>query len=92
MHIIYTIIVGFIVGLIAKFLTPGREPGGFVITTLIGIGGALLAAWIGRALGWYAPGQSAGFFASIIGAILLLLVYHLIRKAMGSGTGTGRHL
>jgi uncharacterized membrane protein YeaQ/YmgE (transglycosylase-associated protein family) len=91
MHFIITIIIGFIVGFIAKFLTPGREPGGFVITTLIGIGGALLAAWIGRAVGWYAPGQSAGFFASIVGAIILLAIYHLFRKATG-GPGTGRHL
>lgn len=83
MHIIVSIIIGFIVGLIAKFLTPGREPGGFVITTLIGIGGALLASWIGRALGWYAPGQSAGFFASIIGAIILLLIYHGFKRVAG---------
>jgi uncharacterized membrane protein YeaQ/YmgE (transglycosylase-associated protein family) len=83
MHLIITIIIGFIVGFIAKLLTPGREPGGFVITTLIGIGGALLAAWIGRAVGWYAPGQSAGFFASIVGAIILLAIYHLFKRATG---------
>ena len=86
MHFIITIIIGFVVGLIAKFLTPGREPGGFIITTLIGIGGALLASWIGRALGWYAPDQSAGFFASIVGAIILLSLYHLIKKVMGRQT------
>jgi uncharacterized membrane protein YeaQ/YmgE (transglycosylase-associated protein family) len=83
MHILLSIIVGFIVGFIAKLLTPGREPGGFIITTLIGIGGALLASWIGRALGWYAPGQQAGFFASIIGAIILLVIYHLFKRATG---------
>lgn len=83
MHFIVTIIIGFIVGLIAKFLTPGREPGGFIVTTLIGICGALFASWIGRALGWYAPGQSAGFFASIIGAIILLLIYHGIKRVAG---------
>ena len=92
MHFIITIIIGFIVGFIAKLVTPGREPGGFVITTLIGIGGALLAEWIGRAVGWYGPDQSAGFFASIVGAIILLAIYHLIKRATGSGTGTGRHL
>lgn len=91
MHILITIIIGFIVGFIAKLLTPGKEPGGFIITTLIGIGGALLAGWIGRALGWYAEGQSAGFFASIIGAIILLAIYHLFKKVAGTG-GTGRHL
>ncbi len=85
MHFLVSIIIGFIVGLIAKFLTPGREPGGFIITTLIGMGGALLAEWIGRAVGWYGPDQSAGFFASIIGAIVLLLIYHAFKKA------TGRH-
>jgi uncharacterized membrane protein YeaQ/YmgE (transglycosylase-associated protein family) len=87
MHLLYTIIIGFIVGFIAKFLTPGREPGGFIITTLIGIGGALLAEWIGQAVGWYAPGQSAGFIASIIGAIILLAIYHLIKRATGGPTG-----
>jgi uncharacterized membrane protein YeaQ/YmgE (transglycosylase-associated protein family) len=85
MHFIITIIVGFIVGFIAKFLTPGREPGGFIITTLIGIGGALLADWIGRAVGWYGPDQRAGFFASIVGAIILLLIYHGIKKVTGAG-------
>ena len=83
MHFLITIIVGFIVGFIAKLLTPGREPGGFIITTLIGIGGALLAEWIGRAVGWYGPDQSAGFFASIIGAVILLCLYHLFKKVMG---------
>ena len=86
MHFIITIIIGFIVGLIAKFLTPGREPGGFVITTLIGIGGALLASWIGRAVGWYGPDQRAGFFSSIVGAIILLAIYHLFKRATAGRT------
>lgn len=83
MHFLVSIIIGFIVGLIAKFLTPGREPGGFIITTLIGMGGALIAEWIGRAVGWYGPDQSAGFFASIIGAIILLAIYHLFKRVTG---------
>lgn len=83
MHILGVIIMGFIVGLIAKLVTPGREPKGFIITVLIGIAGALLAGWIGRAAGWYAPGQSAGFIASLLGAIVLLVLYHIFMKATG---------
>lgn len=75
--------MGLIVGFIAKLITPGRDPKGFLVTILLGIGGALLAGWIGRALGWYGPEQSAGFIASIIGAVILLVVYHLIMKATG---------
>ena len=83
MHILGVIIMGFIVGFIAKLITPGREPSGFFITIIIGIAGALLAGWIGRAAGWYGPEQSAGFIASIIGAVILLLIYHFIMKATG---------
>ncbi|NLD98862.1 MAG: GlsB/YeaQ/YmgE family stress response membrane protein [Fibrobacter sp.] len=79
MQFIWAIIVGFVVGAIAKLIMPGRDPGGFIITTLLGIGGALVATWIGRAAGWYDQQSGAGFFASIIGAILLLLIYRLIR-------------
>jgi uncharacterized membrane protein YeaQ/YmgE (transglycosylase-associated protein family) len=72
---------GLIVGIIAKLLMPGRDPGGFVITTLLGIAGAMLGGFIGRALGLYGPGQPAGFFMAIIGAILLLVIYHaLVRR------------
>jgi uncharacterized membrane protein YeaQ/YmgE (transglycosylase-associated protein family) len=78
MHIIGTIIIGFIVGLIAKMLMPGRDPGGFIITTLLGIAGALIAFYIGRAVGWYGPDDSAGFLASIVGAIILLALYRML--------------
>lgn len=78
MHIIGMIIIGFIVGIIAKLLMPGRDPGGFIITTLLGIAGALVAYYIGRAVGWYRPGDSAGFIASIIGAIILLALYRMM--------------
>ena len=75
------ILFGLIVGIIAKLLMPGRDPGGFVITTLLGIAGAMLGGFIGRALGLYGPGQPAGFFMAIIGAILLLVIYHaLVRR------------
>ncbi len=81
LHIIGWIIFGLIVGIIAKLLVPGRDPGGFVITALIGIVGALLAGWIGRAVGWYGPNDNAGFLMSIVGAIILLLIYHaLVRR------------
>jgi uncharacterized membrane protein YeaQ/YmgE (transglycosylase-associated protein family) len=81
MHIIATILEGFFVGLIAKLIMPGRDPKGFIITILLGIGGALLAGWAGRALGFYGPGQSAGFIASVIGAIILLIPYHIYERS-----------
>ena len=80
MSIIWIILIGFIAGVIAKFLTPGRDPGGFFITAAIGVAGSILATNIGRAMGWYQEGQSAGFIAAIVGAILLLVIYHMLRK------------
>lgn len=77
MEIIGTIIIGLLVGIIAKFLMPGKDPGGFIITTLLGIAGAFIAKYLGQAMGWYEPGEAAGFIASIIGAMLLLFVYRL---------------
>jgi uncharacterized membrane protein YeaQ/YmgE (transglycosylase-associated protein family) len=79
MSIIWAIIIGFIVGLIAKFLMPGRDPGGFIVTAILGIIGALVATFLGQAMGLYAAGQSAGFIASVIGAMIVLFIYHLIR-------------
>jgi uncharacterized membrane protein YeaQ/YmgE (transglycosylase-associated protein family) len=82
MHIIWTILIGFVVGLVAKMLTPGRDPSGFFVTAAIGIAGSLLATYGGQALGLYTPGEPAGFFGALIGAIIVLVVYHLIaRKA-----------
>ena len=72
------ILFGLIVGIIAKLMMPGRDPGGFIITILIGIAGALLGGWIGRALGWYGPNQGAGFLMSILGAIILLALYRFL--------------
>jgi len=69
------IFFGLIVGIIAKLLMPGRDPGGFIITILLGIAGALLGGFIGRAIGLYGPNQTAGFFMSVLGAILLLTLY-----------------
>ncbi|MEO7299732.1 MAG: GlsB/YeaQ/YmgE family stress response membrane protein [Verrucomicrobiota bacterium] len=78
MSIIGTLIIGLLVGIVAKFLMPGKDPGGFIITTLIGIAGAFIAHFLGRQMGWYADGEPAGFIASVVGAILLLAVYRLI--------------
>lgn len=77
------VVIGLIVGAIAKFLTPGRDPGGCIVTILLGVAGSLVAGFIGRAIGWYGPGQVAGFIASIFGAILLLLIYRLITGKKG---------
>ena len=79
MSIIWAIIIGFLVGLVAKFLMPGRDPGGFIVTTLLGIVGALVATFLGQALGLYAAGQAAGFIGSVVGAIVVLFLYHLVR-------------
>jgi uncharacterized membrane protein YeaQ/YmgE (transglycosylase-associated protein family) len=65
---------------VAKFLTPGRDVGGFIITTLVGIGGAVLATWVGQTMGWYAQGEAAGFVGAVIGAIVLLLLLRVIRR------------
>ncbi|MDP1881062.1 MAG: GlsB/YeaQ/YmgE family stress response membrane protein [Parachlamydiaceae bacterium] len=80
MTIIWTIIIGFIVGLIARAIMPGKDIMGFIMTTLLGIGGALIARFIGQGLGFYHEGEPAGFFMSIFGAIILLLLYQLFRK------------
>lgn len=78
MHFLWTILIGLIIGAVAKLLTPGRDPGGFLITALIGIAGSLLATFIGRAMGLYAEGDSAGFIMSVVGAIIVLAIYHMI--------------
>jgi uncharacterized membrane protein YeaQ/YmgE (transglycosylase-associated protein family) len=79
MTIIWAIIIGLIVGIVAKLLMPGRDPGGFIVTALLGIVGALVATFLGQAMGIYASGQSAGFIGAVIGAIVVLFVYRLIR-------------
>ena len=77
---IMTFIIGLVVGIIAKFLMPGKDPGGFIITAILGIVGSFVATWIGQKLGWYQEGQSAGWIVSIIGAIILLLIYRMFTK------------
>ena len=79
MQYLWMALVGLIVGALAKLIVPGKDPGGIVITMLIGIAGALLAGFVGRAVGLYQPGQSAGFLMSLVGAIVLLLLYRVVR-------------
>jgi len=80
MSIVWMLVVGLIVGAIAKLLMPGRDPGGMLVTMMLGVAGALVAGFLGRALGWYREGQPAGILASIIGAILILAVYRLVAR------------
>jgi uncharacterized membrane protein YeaQ/YmgE (transglycosylase-associated protein family) len=83
MSILATIVIGFFVGLVAKFLMPGRDPGGFIITTILGIIGAMVATYLGQALGLYAAGEAAGFIGAVIGAIILLVIYRAVLGKRG---------
>ena len=80
MGIVWTILIGFVVGLLAKFVIHGPGPRGFFLTAALGIGGSIIATFLGRALGWYAAGQSAGFIGAFVGAIVLLGIYHVVVK------------
>jgi uncharacterized membrane protein YeaQ/YmgE (transglycosylase-associated protein family) len=79
MEILWMLLIGLVVGALAKLIMPGRDPGGIIVTMLLGVAGAFLAGFLGRALGWYEPGEGAGFIASLIGAIILLAAYRAIR-------------
>jgi uncharacterized membrane protein YeaQ/YmgE (transglycosylase-associated protein family) len=79
MGILWTIIIGFLAGVIAKFLMPGpNEPAGFILTTILGIVGAFVATFLGQAIGWYGPNQGAGFIGAIVGAVVVLFIYGMI--------------
>lgn len=80
LHYLYVAFIGLLVGWVAKFFMPGRDGGGFIVTSLLGIGGAFVATWIGQNMGWYKTGSSAGFVASVLGAMLLLVVLRIIRS------------
>lgn len=85
MGILWTLIIGLVVGAIAKLIMPGRDPGGIIVTMLIGVAGALLAGFLGRALGWYSDvAQGPGIIASVIGAIILLFLYRLLTGRRGT--------
>ena len=74
------IVIGALAGVLAKLIMPGRDPGGCIVTILLGVGGALLAGFLGNSLGWYKPGEGAGFIAAVIGAIIILFIYRLIAR------------
>ena len=78
MSIIATLIVGLIVGALAKLVMPGRDPGGIIVTMLLGVAGAFVGGWIGHALGWYSAGEGPGIIMSVIGAVILLAIYRAV--------------
>lgn len=81
MSILWTIIIGFVAGLIAKFLMPGpNEPSGFILTTILGIIGAFVATWLGQALGWYGPNEGAGLIGAVVGAVIVLAIWGMIAR------------
>jgi uncharacterized membrane protein YeaQ/YmgE (transglycosylase-associated protein family) len=81
MGILWTIVIGFVAGVIAKFIMPGeKEPKGFILTTILGIVGAFVASYLGQALGWYAPGEGAGLIGAIVGAIIVLVIWGFVAK------------
>jgi uncharacterized membrane protein YeaQ/YmgE (transglycosylase-associated protein family) len=80
MGIIGTLIIGLLAGIVAKFLMPGRDPGGWIVTMLLGVAGAFVASYLGQAIGWYQVGQGAGFIGAVVGSVILLIVYRLVRR------------
>jgi len=87
MHLIGTLLIGLIVGALAKLIMPGKDPGGIWVTMFLGVAGSFLAGFLGRAIGWYHdPGSGPGLIASVIGALIILGIYRL-----GTGRGFGRH-
>lgn len=84
MGIIWTIIIGGVAGVIAKFITPGdNEPKGFILTIILGIAGAFIATWLGQAIGWYGPNDQAGFIGAIVGAVIILLIWGAVTRKRG---------
>lgn len=82
MHILWIIIIGFVAGIIARLLAPGaNNPAGFILTTLLGIGGAFVATLIGQTIGWYGPNQGAGLLGAVVGALIVLFVWHRLVSA-----------
>lgn len=86
MGLIWTIIIGFLAGIVAKWIMPGKnEPSGFILTTLLGIVGAMVATYLGQAIGWYQAGQGAGFIGAVVGALILLALYGMVVKQRSQG-------
>jgi uncharacterized membrane protein YeaQ/YmgE (transglycosylase-associated protein family) len=85
MGIIWAIVIGAIAGVVAKFLHPGKnEPKGFVLTAILGIVGAMVATWLGQAVGWYGPGEGAGFIGAVVGAIIVLVIWGIVARRTGN--------
>lgn len=84
LHLLWTALIGIVVGAIAKLIMPGKEPGGIFITMILGIAGAFLGTYLGRFIGHYGSDQSAGFLMSLVGALIILGAYHLIRRAQSA--------
>jgi uncharacterized membrane protein YeaQ/YmgE (transglycosylase-associated protein family) len=80
LHIVWMCLIGLVAGALAKLIMPGKDPGGIIVTMLLGIAGSLVAGFLGRALGWYQAGQGAGLIMSVVGASLLLAVYRLLKR------------
>lgn len=80
MSIVWTILIGFVAGLVARAIKPGDDSAGFIVTTVIGVAGSLIATYLGQAMGWYTAGEGAGFIASVVGAIVLLFIYGMIKR------------
>ena len=86
MSILWTIIIGFVAGVIAKFITQGsNEPSGFILTTILGIIGAFVATWLGQAMGWYGPNEGAGLIGAVVGAIIVLVVWGMVAARQTAG-------
>ena len=91
MHMIWTIIIGFVAGIVAKLIAPGpNNPSGFILTTILGIVGAFLATYIGQAIGWYRADEGAGFIGAIVGAVIVLAIWHFIAGRRTDVTTTKR--
>ena len=84
LNLFWIIIIGFLAGVVAKLVMPGKDPGGFLITTVLGVVGALVATFLGRLIGWYKEGESAGFIAAVVGAVIVLFVYRIIKRKQGA--------
>lgn len=84
MSIIWILVIGLVAGAVAKLLMPGRDPGGFIITMLLGVAGAFLATWLGQAVGWYQAGEGAGFIGAVVGAVIILIIYRIVIKRRGT--------
>lgn len=87
LHFLYMCVIGLIAGALAKLIMPGKDPGGILITMLLGVAGSILAGFLGRALGWYSEGQGAGFLMSVLGAVVLLALYRFLRKGSAGAAG-----